>query len=73
MSSTRVRMPRERLERRNATGRLERRCGPDALEHPPVDIQASTVQGSASSDGWNDASGRNLVAVDVVVVAAVGE
>ncbi|GHG83656.1 hypothetical protein GCM10018779_66850 [Streptomyces griseocarneus] len=47
--------------------------GKGPLDHPPVSSQASAVPGSASGDGRHDAASADLVAVDVVVVAAVGE
>ncbi len=47
--------------------------GDGALDHPPVGAQAGAMHGSASGDGGDDAAGADLVAVDVVVVAAVGE
>lgn len=44
-----------------------------ALDHPPVDAQTAAVGGAASGDDGEDPAGPDLGAVDVVVVAAVGE
>ncbi len=41
--------------------------------NPAVGAQARTVPGAAAGDRGHDAAGADLVAVDVVVVAAVGE
>ncbi len=43
------------------------------LDHPPVGAQSGAMPGSTAGDGGNDAAFADLVAVDVVVVAAVGE
>lgn len=43
------------------------------FDHPAIDAQSRTVPGTAAGDSRHDASGADLVAVDVVVVAAVGE
>lgn len=43
------------------------------LYHPPVDAKSGAVPGVSAGDGWHDDSGADLVTVDVVVVAAVGE
>ncbi len=45
----------------------------DHLVHPAVSAQSGAVPGAAAGDGRHDASGADLVAVDVVVVAAVRE
>ncbi|GGU85070.1 hypothetical protein GCM10010275_20470 [Streptomyces litmocidini] len=47
--------------------------GEGALDHPPVNAQAAAVGCAASGDDGQDPAGPDLVAVDVVVVAAVGE
>ncbi|KOV97454.1 hypothetical protein ADL02_07385 [Streptomyces sp. NRRL WC-3723] len=47
--------------------------GEGPLDHPTVGAQAGAVPGAAAGDGGDDAAGTDLVAVDVVVVAAVGE
>ncbi|GAA0466881.1 hypothetical protein GCM10010361_33850 [Streptomyces olivaceiscleroticus] len=47
--------------------------GKGALHHPPVDAEPRAVPCIAAGDGWDDAASADLVAVDVVVVAAVGE
>jgi hypothetical protein len=47
--------------------------GEGPLDHPPVGAQSCAVTSSAPGDGRHDASGADLVAVDVVVVATVGE
>jgi hypothetical protein len=47
--------------------------GEGPLYHPAVGAQAGAVSCSAAGDGGDDAAGSDLVAVDVVVVAAVGE
>ena len=47
--------------------------GEGALDHPPVSIKPGAVSGATSGDGGHDAAIADLVAVDVVVVAAVGE
>jgi len=44
-----------------------------SLDHPAVGPQSGAVQGAAAGDRGHDAAGANLVAVDVVVVAAVGK
>jgi hypothetical protein len=43
------------------------------LHDPAVGAQSGTVQGAAAGDGRHDAAGADLVAVDAMVVAAVGE
>lgn len=47
--------------------------GEGALDDPAVGAQAGAVPCSAAGDGRHDAAGADLVAVDVVVVPAVGE
>jgi hypothetical protein len=47
--------------------------GERALYHPAVDTQSAAVGCAAAGDDGQDSAGTNLVAVDVVVVAAVGE
>ncbi|KOV26313.1 hypothetical protein ADK90_04820 [Streptomyces sp. XY413] len=47
--------------------------GEGTLDHPPVGAQTAAVGRTASGDDGEDAAGPNLVAVDVVVVASVGE
>jgi hypothetical protein len=47
--------------------------GERPLDDPPVDAQAAAVRCAAAGDGRHDAAGSDLVAVDVMVVAAVGE
>ncbi len=47
--------------------------GEGALDHPPVDAQAAAVGCAASGDDGQDPASLDLVAVDVVVVASVGE
>lgn len=47
--------------------------GEGALDHPSVGAQAAAVGCAASGDDGQDPAGPELVAVDVVVVAAVGE
>lgn len=47
--------------------------GETSLYNPPVDAKSGAVPGVSAGDGWHDASGADLVTVDVVVVAAVGE
>lgn len=47
--------------------------GEGPLDYPPVDAKSRAVAGVSASDGWDDTAGTDLVAVDVVVVAAVGE
>lgn len=47
--------------------------GERALNDPSVDTQAAAVGCATSSDGGDDPAGPDLVTVDVVVVAAVGE
>jgi hypothetical protein len=44
-----------------------------SLHDPAVGAQFGAVQGAAAGDRWHDAAGADLVAVDVVVVAPVGE
>lgn len=46
--------------------------GETPLHHPPVDTKSGAVSGVSAGDGRHDAAGADLVAVDVVVVAAVG-
>jgi hypothetical protein len=43
------------------------------LHHPAVGAQSGAVPGAASGNGRHDAAGTDLVAVDVVVIAPVGE
>jgi hypothetical protein len=43
------------------------------LHDPAVGTQSRAVQGAAAGDGRHDAAGADLVAVDVMVVAPVGE
>ena len=50
---------------------VDPREGP--LHDPAVGAQSGAVSGSAACDGRHNAAGADLVAVDVVVVAAVGE
>lgn len=47
--------------------------GEGPLDHPPVDAKTGPVAGVSAGDGRDDAAGPDLVAVDVVVVAAIGE
>ena len=47
--------------------------GEGPLDHPLVGAQSGAVQGATAGDRGHDAAGTDLVAVDVVVVAAVGE
>lgn len=47
--------------------------GEGTLDHPPVGAQSAAVGRAASSDDGEDSAGPDLVAVDIVVVAAVGE
>lgn len=47
--------------------------GEGPLHDPPVDAKSGAVAGASAGDGGHDAAGSDLVAVDVVVVAAVGE
>jgi len=47
--------------------------GESALDHPPVDAEAGAVPGAAAGDGRHDAAITELVSVDGVVVAAIGE
>ena len=47
--------------------------GEGALDHPPVGAQSGAVTGAAAGDGRHDAAVADLVAVDVMVVAAVRE
>ena len=44
-----------------------------ALNLPPVDAQATAVWCAPAGDDWDDPARADLVAVDVVVVASVGE
>ncbi len=46
---------------------------PGNLHNPAVGAQSGAVEGAATGDRGHDAAGADLVAVDVVVVAAVGE
>jgi hypothetical protein len=43
------------------------------LDHPSVGAQPGAVSGAAASDGRHVAALADLVAVDVMVVAAAGE
>lgn len=43
-----------------------------SLDHPAVGAQSGAVQGAAAGDHGHDAAGADLIAVDVVAVAAVG-
>jgi hypothetical protein len=43
------------------------------LNDPPVDAQTAAVGCAAPRDGRDDAAGSDVIAVDVVVVATVGE
>lgn len=43
------------------------------LDHPALGAQPGAVQGAAAGDGRHDATSTDLVAVDVVVLAEVGE
>lgn len=43
-----------------------------SLDHPAIGAQSGAVQGAAAGDHGHGAAGADLVAVDVVVVAAVG-
>ena len=47
--------------------------GEAALDHPALAAQARTVGDAAASDAWSDPALAKLAAVDVVVVAAIGE
>jgi hypothetical protein len=47
--------------------------GEAALDHPAVSAEAGAVGDPAAGDPRGDAAGAQLAAVDVVVVAAVGE
>jgi hypothetical protein len=47
--------------------------GKAPLHDTSVGAQSGAVQGAAAGDGGHDAAGADLVAVDVVVVTAVGE
>jgi hypothetical protein len=47
--------------------------GEAALDHPALLAQAGAVGDAAAGDPWGDPAGAQLAAVDVVVVAAVGE
>jgi hypothetical protein len=47
--------------------------GEAAFDDPAVFAQSCAVEGPAASDGWEDSALSDLVAVDVVVVPAVGE
>jgi hypothetical protein len=47
--------------------------GEGPLDHPPVDAESSAVAGVPAGNGGDDAAGSNLVTLDVVIVAAVGE
>ena len=47
--------------------------GEGALDHPSVDAKSGAVVGVSSGDGRHDAASPDLIAVDVVVVATVGE
>ena len=47
--------------------------GEAAFHHPSVGAKAGAVPGAAAGDGRHDAACVDLVAVDVVVVATVGE
>lgn len=47
--------------------------GEGALDDPSIDAQAAAVGGAASGDGRDDPAGPDLISLDVVVVAAVGE
>lgn len=47
--------------------------GKSPLDHPPIGTQPGAVPGAPAGDRRDDAAGADLVAVDVVVVAAVGE
>lgn len=47
--------------------------GKGPLHHPPVYAKPAAMAGASASDGRDDAAGADLVAVDVVVVAAIGE
>ena len=44
-----------------------------ALDDPAIGAQSGAVPGATAGNGRHDAAGADLVAVDVVVVAAVGE
>ena len=44
-----------------------------ALDDPTVGSQASGVSGVAACDRWHETAAADLVAIEVVVVAAVGE
>jgi hypothetical protein len=47
--------------------------GERALYRPAVDTQSAAVGCAAAGDDGQDSAGTNLVAVDAVVVAAVGK
>lgn len=47
--------------------------GETALDDPAVGAQPSAVEGASAGDGRHDAALPDLVAIDVVVVPAVGE
>ncbi len=47
--------------------------GEAALDDPALSAQAGAVRDAAAGDPWSDAAGAELAAVDVVVVAAVGQ
>lgn len=47
--------------------------GEGSLDHPAVGAKSCAVAGTAAGDGGHDASVADLVAIDVVVIAAVGE
>lgn len=47
--------------------------GEAAFDDPAVFAQSDAVEGAAAGDGRHDAALADLVAVDVVVVPAVGE
>ncbi|NEE28373.1 hypothetical protein G3M53_23315 [Streptomyces sp. SID7982] len=47
--------------------------GEAAIDDPAVGAQSGAVEGAAAGDGRDDAVLADLVAVDIVVVPAVGE
>lgn len=47
--------------------------GEGSLDHPPVDAKSGAVAGVSAGDGRDDAASPDLVPIDVVVVATVGE
>lgn len=47
--------------------------GEAPLDHPATGAEPRAVSGAAARDGRHDATGPDLVAVQVVIVATVGE